>query len=104
MACTSTLVAHGSRPRLRYGRSGAAPTAHVSSCLPLSLAAQIRHFATLGDMVGMTCAHEATACQELGLEYAAVAIIDNYCNGIKDKLTFEAFKAQQVRQGVMGLG
>lgn len=55
-------------------------------------------------MVGMTCAHEATACQELGLEYAAVAIIDNYCNGIKDKLTFEAFKAQQVRQGVMERG
>jgi purine nucleoside phosphorylase len=32
--------------------------------------------------VGMTMAHEATLCQEVGLAYASICSVDNYCHGI----------------------
>jgi len=33
-------------------------------------------------VVGMTMAHEATLCQEVGLAYASICSVDNYCHGI----------------------
>lgn len=58
--------------------------------------AEIRVFSAAGDVLGMTGAHEASACQEVGLAYAMVCIVDNYCNGISgDKLTLERFHDQQ---------
>lgn len=42
--------------------------------------AVIRHW---GDVVGMTAAHEADLCAELGLRYNSFAIVDNYANGLE---------------------
>lgn len=62
----------------------------------LETPAEITHFATLGDVLGMTMASEATLANELGIPYAAVCSVDNYCNGIVDvPLTFEAIRATQ---------
>ncbi len=64
----------------------------------LETPAEIRHFATLGDVVGMTMASEATLASELGLPYAAVCSVDNYCNGIVERpLTFDQIRATQER-------
>lgn len=35
-----------------------------------------------GDVVGMTAAHEADLCREIGLRYNSLAMIDNYANGL----------------------
>ena len=62
----------------------------------LETPAEIRHFATLGDIVGMTMASEATLASELGLPYAAVCSVDNYGNGLVERpLTFEQIRATQ---------
>lgn len=62
----------------------------------LETPAEVRHFATLGDVVGMTMASEATLANELGLPYAAVCSVDNYCNGIVERpLTFDQIRATQ---------
>jgi 5'-methylthioadenosine phosphorylase len=46
-----------------------------------------------GDVIGMTAAHEADLCAELGLRYNSLAIIDNYGNGLmKDDIDFDKFK------------
>lgn len=37
--------------------------------------AEVRFLATLGHIVGMTGAHEATYCQERGLRYASVCMV-----------------------------
>ncbi len=64
----------------------------------LETPAEIRHFATLGDVVGMTMASEATLASELGIPYAAVCSVDNYCNGIVERpLTFEQIRETQSR-------
>ncbi len=64
----------------------------------LETPAEIRHFATLGDVVGMTMASEATLANELGLPYAAVCSVDNFCNGIVERpLTFQEIRATQER-------
>jgi len=44
--------------------------------------AEIRFFATVGDILGMTAAHEASAAMELKLPYAILGIVDNVCNGL----------------------
>ncbi len=62
----------------------------------LETPAEIRHFASLGDVVGMTMASEATLARELGLPYAAVCSVDNYGNGIAERpLTFEQIRETQ---------
>ncbi len=64
----------------------------------LETPAEVRHFATLGDVVGMTMASEATLAAELGLPYAAVCSVDNYCNGIVERpLTFEQIRTTQAK-------
>src|SRR5665213_3217588 len=40
----------------------------------------VRHW---GDVIGMTAAHEADLCSELGLRYNSLAIVDNYANGLE---------------------
>jgi purine nucleoside phosphorylase len=57
--------------------------------------AEIRSLAIQGgDIVGMTCAHEATLCRELGLPYAVLCIIDNMANGIcGTEISYEEFHA-----------
>jgi 5'-methylthioadenosine phosphorylase len=45
--------------------------------------AEIRIVRSWGDVVGMTAAHEADLCGEIGLNYNSVAIVDNYANGLE---------------------
>lgn len=55
--------------------------------------AEIRIVKDWGDVIGMTAAHEADLCSELGLNYNSLAIVDNYGNGLmKDDIDFEKFK------------
>jgi len=47
-----------------------------------------------GDVVGMTAAHEADLCREIGLRYNSFAIVDNYANGLEgSSIDFAKFKA-----------
>lgn len=46
-----------------------------------------------GDVVGMTAAHEADLCTELGLRYNLFAMVDNYANGLEGaSIDFVKFK------------
>lgn len=56
--------------------------------------AEIRVIKEWGDVVGMTLAHEADLCTELGLNYNSLAIVDNYANGLEGAdIDFVKFKA-----------
>ena len=56
--------------------------------------AEIRVIRQWGDVVGMTLAHEADLCTELGLNLNSLAIVDNYANGLVDgaSIDFVRFK------------
>jgi 5'-methylthioadenosine phosphorylase len=55
--------------------------------------AEIRIVKEWGDVVGMTAAHEADLCGEIGLRYNSLAIIDNYANGLMaTEIDFAKFK------------
>lgn len=55
--------------------------------------AEIRIIKEWGDVVGMTLAHEADLCTELGLNYNSLAIVDNYANGLGGtEIDFVKFK------------
>lgn len=55
--------------------------------------AEIRIVKNWGDVVGMTAAHEADLCAELGLRYNSLAQIDNYANGLEGtEIDFAKFK------------
>ena len=50
----------------------------------------VRHW---GDVIGMTAAHEADLCAEVGIGYNSLAIIDNYANGLEGtEIDFARFK------------
>ena len=64
--------------------------------------AEIRILRHWGDVIGMTAAHEADLCGEIGLRYNSIAIVDNYANGLEgtavDFSNFkDAVKANQER-------
>lgn len=53
--------------------------------------AEVRALALFADVVGMTCASEATLANELGLEVAALCTVENYANGIaSEEVSYEA--------------
>ena len=55
--------------------------------------AEIKIVQHWGDVVGMTAAHEADLCGEIGLRYNSFAIIDNYANGLEGtEIDFSNFK------------
>lgn len=55
--------------------------------------AEIRVIRQWGDVVGMTLAHEADLCTELGLRYNSLGIVDNYANGLEGtSIDFATFK------------
>jgi 5'-methylthioadenosine phosphorylase len=55
--------------------------------------AEIRIIRHWGDVVGMTLAHEADLCTELGLRYNSLGIVDNYANGLEGtEIDFLKFK------------
>lgn len=57
--------------------------------------AEIRLLADYADVVGMTAASEATLCQEAGLRYAVLGIVDNFAHGIgPEPLTTQRFETQ----------
>jgi 5'-methylthioadenosine phosphorylase len=46
-----------------------------------------------GDVIGMTAAHEADLCGEIGLRYNSLALVDNYANGLEGaEIDFARFK------------
>ncbi|MDO8539055.1 MAG: MTAP family purine nucleoside phosphorylase [Opitutaceae bacterium] len=56
--------------------------------------AEIRVVKDWGDVIGMTAAHEADLCSEVGLRYNSLALIDNYANGLEGtEIDFAKFKA-----------
>jgi len=60
--------------------------------------AECRFLTNCGDVIGMTCAHEATLATELQMQYSLVCMIDNFANGISDQtLSVEDFKAGVAR-------
>jgi 5-methylthioadenosine/S-adenosylhomocysteine deaminase len=59
--------------------------------------AEIRVMAEAGSLVGMTAAHEATACQEAGLPYAMLCVVDNFANGIGPDFDLAIFHEEQAR-------
>lgn len=62
----------------------------------LETRAEIAHFRTVGDILGMTLASEATLASELGLPYGSICSVDNYCHGIVDRpLSFDAIRKSQ---------
>ena len=55
--------------------------------------AEIRAIKDWGDVIGMTAAHEADLCTELGLRYNSLALIDNFANGLAGtEIDFAKFK------------
>jgi len=55
--------------------------------------AEIQILKNWGHVVGMTAAHEADLCSEIGLHYNSLAIIDNYANGLAgEEIDFTKFK------------
>ena len=55
--------------------------------------AEIKIVQGWGDVIGMTAAHEADLCTELGLRYNSLALIDNYANGLEGtEIDFVKFK------------
>jgi purine nucleoside phosphorylase len=56
--------------------------------------AEVRFLGTLGHVIGMTAASEATMAAELRLPYAIIAMVDNFANGVEaEGLTSEGFHA-----------
>ncbi|MFH1523000.1 MAG: MTAP family purine nucleoside phosphorylase [Patescibacteria group bacterium] len=48
-----------------------------------------------GDIVGMTMGSEATLARELGIQYAALCVVDNYANGVTRTLEVKDFETEQ---------
>ena len=57
--------------------------------------AEVRMLADFADVVGMTLADEATLANEAGLPYAAICTIDNFANGLAEKLGIEEVEQMQ---------
>lgn len=56
----------------------------------LETRAEIRALVGLGDVVGMTVASEATIANELSIPFAAICMVDNYCQGLgSDDLSYD---------------
>jgi 5'-methylthioadenosine phosphorylase len=94
----------GLRERLIQGAEGAGVAfakegVYIQTIGPrLETRAEIAMLRNFGHVVGMTMAHEATLCQEVGLAYASICSIDNYCHGIIDKPLTEKEIAQKGRE------
>jgi 5'-methylthioadenosine phosphorylase len=55
--------------------------------------AEVRIVRSWGDVIGMTAAHEADLCGEIGLRYNSLAMVDNYANGLEGtSVDFSNFK------------
>jgi purine nucleoside phosphorylase len=72
-----------------------APATYVQTTGPrFETRAEVRFLGTLGNVIGMTAASEATMAAELGRPYAIIAMVDNFANGVEtEPLTSEEFHA-----------
>lgn len=62
----------------------------------LETRAEVAFFKSIGDVVGMTMASEATLAVELGIPYAALCTVDNFAHGLVDEpLSFEQIRETQ---------
>src|SRR5437879_11192392 len=62
----------------------------------LETRAEVAHFKTIGAVVGMTMASEATLAYDLGMPCPSLVPVDHFCNGIMDEpLTFEKIRETQ---------
>ncbi len=70
-------------------RPGAVPTGtYVQSPGPrFETPAEVRFYATVGDVIGMTLGSEMVAASEAGLRYAAIVVVDNLANGVDAPMT-----------------
>jgi len=60
--------------------------------------AEVRFYAVVGDVVGMTLGAEMVVAREAGLAYAAVVMVDNMASGLAaEPLTMEQFEAAVAR-------
>ena len=70
--------------------------------------AEVRLQARFADIVGMTVGSECVSACELGLEYAAICVVDNLANGVGPQplsmTEFEAGKAANLAQLLAALG
>ncbi len=69
--------------------------------------AEIRLMATHADVVGMTLASECVVARELGLDYAALCVVDNLANGLAEETVSTAgmeadrlINAERLREGL----
>ena len=92
-ALRSVLV-HAARAERATAKDGGV---YVQTTGPrLETRAEVAFFRTIGDVVGMTMASEATLASELGIPYACLCTVDNFCNGIVDEpLTFDRIRETQ---------
>jgi 5'-methylthioadenosine phosphorylase len=58
--------------------------------------AEVRLIAAHADVVGMTIASECVVAAELGLDYAALCVVDNLANGVGGDLDVAAMEADRV--------
>ena len=66
----------------------------------LETKAEIQMLKNFGDVVGMTMGAEATLAKELGISYANISIVDNYCNGVIDEpLSIHDIEKNQTKNG-----
>lgn len=70
------------------------PATYVQTVGPrFETKAEVRFLETLGDIIGMTAATEATMTKENSLPYAILGMVDNNANGLGgSELTHEQFK------------
>jgi 5'-methylthioadenosine phosphorylase len=60
-------------------------------------AAEIRLIAAHADVIGMTLASECVVAGELGLDYAALCVVDNLANGLAEEpVSVEAMEADRL--------
>jgi 5'-methylthioadenosine phosphorylase len=64
----------------------------------LETVAEIRQIAKRADVIGMTIASECVIAGEVGLRYAAVCVVDNLANGVREtELTIEELERGRER-------
>jgi 5'-methylthioadenosine phosphorylase len=69
----------------------------------LETKAEVAMLKNFGQVVGMTMAHEATLCQEVGVAYASICSVDNYCHGIIAQPLTEKEIAHQARENAAAI-
>jgi 5'-methylthioadenosine phosphorylase len=85
LASQAPIVPNRLLPRLVAGFSPAVPTGKVYVQMRgprFETKAEIRIIRHWGDVVGMTMASEADLCQEAGIGYNSLCMVDNFAHGL----------------------